>query len=44
MNNKVEFFSIPINIQKSFYLIPEIDKGGKKIANQDKKGLHLSHI
>ena len=36
-----DFFYIPIN-NKSFYLIPE-DRGGKEIANKDKKGLHLSY-
>ncbi len=37
--NKI-FFYIPANNAK-FYDIPK-DKGGKKIENQNKKGLHLS--
>jgi len=35
-----KFFYIPINISDNF-MIPE-HLGGKKIPNQDKKGLHLS--
>jgi len=34
-------FLIPLN-NDIFYLVPE-DKGGQKILNQNKKGLHLSY-
>ena len=30
------------NFNEKFYIIPD-DKGGKKILNQDKKGLHLNY-
>ena len=30
------------NFNESYYIVPE-DKGGEKIINQDKKGLHLSN-
>jgi len=35
------FFEIP-EFEEPYYLIPE-NKGGEKIINQDKKGLHLSN-
>ena len=35
-----KFFNIPENFSKSF-IVPD-NYGGKKILNQDKKGLHLS--
>ena len=38
---KNKYFIIPQNTV-SFFLIPD-DKGGKKIPNQNKKGLHLSY-
>mgnify|MGYP001463236276 CR=1 FL=1 len=37
-----EHFIIPINDQ-NYYFIPK-NKGGQKILNQDKKGLHLSNL
>ena len=40
-NNKVEYFTIP-KFSKNFYFFP-LDKGGKKIDNLNKKGLHLSY-
>ena len=36
------YFNIPANTELN-YFIP-INKGGQKIENQDKKGLHLSYI
>ena len=38
---KSDLYNIPPN-KISFYFFP-LDKGGKIIANQDKKGLHLSY-
>ena len=39
---KNEYFIVKFN-NKPFYTIP-FNKGGKKILNQDKKGLHLSYL
>ena len=35
------YFEIP-DFNESYYIVPK-DKGGEKIINQDKKGLHLSN-
>ena len=42
LNYNNDFIEI-INYDKPFYIIPD-DKGGKKIPNQNKKGLHLSDL